>query len=484
MRSLSGTLFKGVLTGSVIVFSMAGTILYFSVRAQLVGQLDSALLEQVELLASSVEYKPYGLEVDLEEMRIEDMEQSEPPIYLYIGSFKDRVLYRSPTLGDVPVEKLEERDVDEAYGWVRLPDGRLARSVLHRYFPEYDEEDGERPSGSPEEQVNTMIDAGAAPGEPVFIQLYRESADIDRFFRIFLVLLVITGLGSLGILSLAIKIVIGKAARPVDDLAERIGNISNADLTVRIDGDTVFRELAPVVNRFNCFMDRLEDSFSREKAFTSDAAHELRTPLAGVKSTLEVALARERTGGEYRETLNRALAILNQLENLVVNLLALSRLESGQEVLSRTEVNLEELVRDTWKTHIKEAREKDIRVVFDLEKGIRPAVDAHLLVHILNEIFRNAVYYANDGGTVGIVSLRNSHEVSLEVRNTGSRIADEDAYRVFDRFWRGRASRSEAGERFGLGLSLARRMIQSMSGRMDVSTKMGGEFVITITLPM
>ena len=96
------------------------------------------------------------------------------------------------------------------------------------------------------------------------------------------------------------------------------------------------------------FLDRLEKSFDRERGFTSDAAHELRTPLAGLKSTIEVALTREREGDEYRKTLSNALDIVNQLESLVKSLLALARLESGLETPKGSEVRLENCIRDAW----------------------------------------------------------------------------------------------------------------------------------------
>ena len=483
MRSLTGTLFRGVLLGIVPVLLLAGSILYFSVNAQLVRRMDESLADKARMLALSVEEKHYGLEVDLEEMRSEEMEEGERAEYLYIGTLSDRVIYRSSALEGIPLAHSPGPPTEERHSWHLAPDGRKLRSVLFPYIPEVDDEIEEEIStvaGDP----GVIIDKDTAPGERIVIQLFRDASDHIRFMKVFLIMLLVTGFGSIGVLSLTVWLAIKKGAEPINELASKIEAVNNEDLAVRLEEAAAIKELLPIVHKFNVFLDRLEESYNRERGFTSDAAHELRTPLAGLKSTIEVTLARKRESDEYRETLEGALQIVNQLESLVRSLLALARLESGQESVQGSRIDVESCVREVWSSCSGAANEKGVETAFNVSNGRGAMIDRDLLVQVLEELFRNAVYYVDDGGAVR-VDLRHddSGRIQLSISNTGSKVSSSEANRVFDRFWRGSNARNDTGVRFGLGLPIARKIVETMGADMDIRTEMDGEFVVTLTMP-
>ncbi len=481
MRSLTGTLFRGVILAALFVMVGAGTILYLSVRAQMIRQFDQSLTDKARMLALSVEQKHYGLEVDLEEMRAGDMEEADKPEYLSIGSPDGRTIYRSKVLDNLPATDKQAPLSEESCQWHRMPDGRKLRSVIFSFTPENDDEREEpvSQSGNP----GIVIDTASVPGARVVVRLFRDASDLSLFMEAFLLMLIATGLGSIGILSLTIWWAIKRGSDPVNELASRIEAVGKDDLTVRFDEGTVLVELVPIVHKLNLFMDRLERSFNRERGFTSDAAHELRTPLAGLKSTIEVALARKRESGEYRETLERAHDIVGQLESLVKGLLTLARLEAGQEQAVWSQVRLQSCVAQVWEAYGPEADKKGIEVLLELRNGIVTTVDRNMLTLILDELFRNAVNYVDSGGFIKVDLFRQGEETNLRVSNTGSKVSSQDAERVFDRFWRGTQSRNDTGKRFGLGLPIVGKIAETIGVKLRVESKMNGEFVVTLTMP-
>jgi two-component system heavy metal sensor histidine kinase CusS len=310
-----------------------------------------------------------------------------------------------------------------------------------------------------------------------------DASSYQRFLNLFMLMLLAAGFSSIGILSVTVWWTIKRGANPINELASRIEGISDDDLNIRLNEGSVLRELVPIVQKLNMVLDRLEASFSRERGFTSDAAHELRTPLAGLKSTIEVALARKREGIEYRETLERSLKIVNQLENLVKSLLALSRLESGREKVTGNEIQLKNCILDSWRPYDDEAQDKHLGTSFALGSGRKVFADGHLLSQVLEELFRNAVYYADEGGTISVTLSDKEGETRLQVTNTGSKVGAEEVVRVFDRFWRGGHCRDDTGMRFGLGLPIVKKIAETTGIGLDVQTVMNGEFTVTLIIP-
>ena len=482
MRSLKGVLFRSVIIGTVLVLVAAGGVLYYMVDAQLLQQMDESLTDKVQMLALSVEEKPYGLEVDLEEMRLEEMEEADLPEYLSINTLSGRSIYRSEDLNAIFVSESSDLASVKQNLWHRANDGRKLRSVTIVYTPEVDDED-DLPSVI--EDADVVIDKETAPGDQVIIRLYRDASGHSRFMGYFFIMLVATGLGSIGILSLMVWVAIKRGARPINEIASRIESINDKDLTERLERSLTLKELDPIVQKLNELLERLEQSFNRERCFTSDAAHELRTPLAGLKSTIEVCLAKEREAGDYRRTLQRALEIVRQLDSLIRSLLALARLESGQEKPQATKVNLEKCLVDAWSSCSEAAREKGIKSVFNVHDGSSMVIDREFLTQILEELFENAVYYVDEGGkvTIDLMEEGNSGGKQLKISNTGSKISTEEEGRVFDRFWRGSTSRNDTGVRFGLGLPIVKKFVETVGADINIRSEKGGNFVVTLTLP-
>ena len=278
-------------------------------------------------------------------------------------------------------------------------------------------------------------------------------------------------------------LVVGRGLRPLHLIAAEIAAIKADDLTSRIGAEHVPAEAVPIKERLNELLSRLEASFSRERQFNADIAHELRTPLAGIRSTIEVTLARPRDSAEYEGALSDCLEITQGMQSVVNNLLMLARLDARQITFKTEEVRLAELVNTCWRPFVNRAARE---VVF--ENGIPaemtcPSDHEHLSM-VLSNLLDNAVEYADERGHIWAAARRTQDSVEITVSNTGCQLATEQVPHVFDFFWRGDSSRLGTGTHCGLGLALVQRLVKAMGGHASAELQPGGIFTIQLALPI
>jgi signal transduction histidine kinase len=235
-------------------------------------------------------------------------------------------------------------------------------------------------------------------------------------------------------------------------------------------------ELAVVTNRLDELLSRLGAAFARERDLTAEVAHELRTPLAGLRATIELALDRERPADRYRSALEQSLAITRETERLVESLLSLARLDAGQTGLHATPLDLDQLVRDGLDKVTARARERNLTVVTELQPVTLTSDRAKLAVVIAN-LLDNATTYADDGGEIRVTLA----DDTLRVSNTGCTLSPDQVGRVFERFWRADASRSPEGHS-GIGMPLTQKLVELLGGTIAVEAR-DGRFIATVRLP-
>jgi signal transduction histidine kinase len=232
----------------------------------------------------------------------------------------------------------------------------------------------------------------------------------------------------------------------------------------------------------NQLLSRLENAFERERTFSADIAHELRTPMAGLRSSVEVALSRPREADDYRETLEGTLQPIYRVQAMVETLLYLGRLEAGQiEIVERT-VDVRELVASSWRPLDAIARERHLNVAWEQPSAVNIVTDPTLLEVAIRNILENAALYANEGGYLRVRIAEEDGSRTVSVVNSGSRVAPEDVSALLGRFTRGDLSRGTSGEHFGLGLALAGKIAAALRCSMRVESRLGGEFSVTFSL--
>ncbi|QEL19176.1 sensor histidine kinase [Limnoglobus roseus] len=249
-----------------------------------------------------------------------------------------------------------------------------------------------------------------------------------------------------GLLALALKV----ALRPLAKLGERAAAMDAESLDQRFPTESMPAEVRPIVARLNDLLARLEQGFERERRFSGDLAHELRTPLAAIRTTSEVAAKWPEQAGteDFREIADLAA----RLQQTVDTLLTLARTEASAAGVSREPVELAPLVRECAALSGRMAAERNITVVESLQSGVELESDPRLLRIIVTNLVSNAVEYAPPGSRVTLACGEGAR--MLAVTNPAPGLSTADLTHLFDRLWRKDTSRSDHTHS-GLGLAVA-----------------------------
>jgi heavy metal sensor kinase len=266
--------------------------------------------------------------------------------------------------------------------------------------------------------------------------------------------------------------------------AERIGASNlHQRLLVRNHQD----ELGRLADSFNGLLDRLDQSFERQRKFVADASHELRTPVAILCGEADVALSQSnRSLDDYRESLGILRAEAKRLKRIVEDLFTLARADAGQYPLAQTDFYLDELVSDCGRNMRTLAAAKHIKFgcVNAGEMPIR--ADEILIRRMIVNLMDNAIKYTPTGGTVSVHCGRGQSQYTIAVSDSGPGIPEQLRLRVFERFFRVDNSRSRAGNDggAGLGLSISRWIAEAHQGRLELSNSEAGGSTFTVFLPV
>ena len=276
-----------------------------------------------------------------------------------------------------------------------------------------------------------------------------------------------------------------RALAPLSAMAAEAEGLSPAGLSpdgplLRLTELATGDETAALARSFNRLLARLEAAFDRERRFSADAAHQLRTPLTAVIGQAEVALRRNRPAEEYRRVLELSLRRLGGLRDAAESLLMLARHEPGAGPPTGDAVSVPDLVlgaADRWAAH---ARAGDLSVRTAGADGCAVTGDARLLAQALDNLIDNSLRHTAPGTPVRLIAERQGPEVVLAVEDDGPGIAPEDRMQLFRPFHRGRSAGGVPGA--GLGLSVARRLIEAHGGRIDLADGSGCRFEIRLPL--
>jgi signal transduction histidine kinase len=349
------------------------------------------------------------------------------------------------------------------------------RLVSLRYYPDYDEEHYEEQGIDPDE-IPEQDSIG------VELVLARETTSLDAMlFRLRALIALVTLIAG-SAAAVVLGYVIRGSLRPLERLAGRIAQLDDGNLSRRVDLERPPQEIHAVVNQLNSLLERLEVAFERERTFSADIAHEFRTPLAGLRSTMEVAISQPRDGAEYEETLHESLQIVQRLQFLVERLLYLCRLDAGRVETEETLVDLGELVQTAWSPLAETAAERKLDVRWALPEGVTVATDPMLLEVAMRNLLENAVAHANESGYVSVEITDAGDSAHLFIANSGSTVSQDRVPELLARFTRADESRNETGRHVGLGLALVNRIATILRASLDVAAQSGGEFRVTLTL--
>jgi heavy metal sensor kinase len=273
---------------------------------------------------------------------------------------------------------------------------------------------------------------------------------------------------------------VGRALRPISEISLTAVKISAGDLSQRINVAEAESELGQLAAVLNATFARLEAAFAQQQQFTSDAAHELRTPVSVMLTQAQAALNRERTAPEYRETVEACQRAAQRMRKLIESLLALARLDAGQEVLKRLRFDFSKTVSDCAELVKPIAEARGIKISTALEP-VEISGDSERLAQVVTNLLTNAIQYNRAEGEVNVtLELQNGFAV-LTVADTGAGIPPEDLPRVFERFYRAEKSRTGAGNS-GLGLAISKAIVEAHGGGIEVASELDRGTIFTVRL--
>jgi two-component system, OmpR family, sensor kinase len=294
-------------------------------------------------------------------------------------------------------------------------------------------------------------------------------------------------IGGAGVIALTISLVGGwflssRALAPIARISRTATEMSAGDLSARVPIDRTESELGQLASTLNEAFDRLQATVDRQRRFTADASHELRTPLASLSAEVEWALARERTAEEYHGSLEICWRAATRMRAVVGALLTLARADAGELRPESSPIALAPIVDEVVGAHAALAHERGVTIARTLDStGV--VGDPELLRTVVANLVSNAIQYNREGGHVSVTLATEDGHARLDVADTGIGIPADDVMRVFERFYRADKARARRQGGAGLGLALAKWIVDAHHGEISCASVVGEGTRFTVRLP-
>ena len=262
------------------------------------------------------------------------------------------------------------------------------------------------------------------------------------------------------------------AFKPVRQITDTVDAINDGDdLTARIGLRRGRDEIHRLAATFDRMFDRLERSFDSEKRFASDASHELRTPVAIILAECEYARQNAQTVDDYRESLEVVERQGRRMSTLINQLLNITRMDQGTQVISREDADFSELA-DVVADETVRASGKALEVEKDIAPGVHANVDVGLMSRLVQNLVENACKYTPEGGRVRVSLAAAEGRLTLTVADNGIGIAKRDLPHIWERFWQADSSRG-VDKGSGLGLAMVKQIADAHGGTLSVESEPG-----------
>ena len=431
----------GLLSSSLLILGIGAVVIHFATRALLFREFDSTLRAKAMALAAATDVKNGGIEFDLADELLQEFSRPRSAEYFQLWDSTGKTLARSPSLATNDLARLFGTTSSPRFWSLKLPNGHLGRAIGFQFVTEDNGTDRQSPSAAAPHPVVTLVVAS---------NLHSVRGTLEALTNALLWAAAIVVVGMI----VGVRLIVRQGLAPLGGVADQAARIDASSLGLRFATESLPVELLPIGHRLNDLLARLEQSFERERQFTADAAHELRTPIAELRSLTEVALKWPEGSEATAQAFRDALEIARKMEAIATGLLTLARCEAGKQAVHRDTITVKDFVDEVWRPFADAAARRQLRVTFDIPAGIHLATDRALFRLVLTNLLSNAVEYTPVAGTVRVSAEQHDGRFKLSVTNTVDNLGPDDLPHLFERFWRKDASRTSA-EHAGLGLSMA-----------------------------
>ncbi len=459
MKTIRQQLTRKLLISIGLLLTIGCLTVYICTRTALFKQFDAALLSRAQAIATLTEQNDGHLEIEFSDQHMRGFDAGEHG-YFHLRDSQGKTVERSRSLGEATLP-LPKRETENPLFWnLTLPSEPNARAVGIRFHPQNGED----------HRKDT-------PADEVLLVVASSRRDLDRTLATLQIVLSGCGLLLLAATAFVVPRVLRCELKPLQTLAEDAAQIDADSLSARFPTKDLPGELAPIATRLNELLGRLEESFERERRFSSDVAHEFRTPVAELRTLSELAIKLPNTPGV--NTHHETLAISLHLESMLTRLLALARGERGALPVQRERVDMALLVQDICNPFHAKAANHGLAFELNTPSSVATVADPALLRSILTNLVENALAYTPRGGQISVHVTGEMGTATVRVINTVKDLNQTDLPHFFERFWRKDPARSGEGH-VGLGLSLAHAFADAMG--FDLTVSLVGPTQLAMTL--
>jgi signal transduction histidine kinase len=470
MKSMRRQLTWWLVTTTILLVVAASAALYIYVRSALFKEFDAGLFAKAEGLSALFRIESDGqYDLDLTDQSLPEYLPGRRPEYFQI--FMDgKVFEQSPSMKQ-GVLAISTDAIAQRRAWnLVLPDGRNGRAV------------GIKTTPMPEEKDKAAVAKLGVKLQPALIVVTRSRTDIDRILNTLLSSLIVAALVLAVACFVAVQLIVYYGLRSVNHLARQASTIGPDTLNDRFQSDNLPKELVPISIRLNDLLERLDNAFRRQRRLNSDIAHELRTPIAELRTLTEVGLRwpDAATAATYFRDANE---IALKMESVIEVLLALARSQAQSISKTNEQVNLSDLIHKTLQSYEVEIDQKNLRLSCDISSEIVIYTDKSIFGRILQNLLSNAVKYTPENGVIGIVAELSAEQCVLRIWNTNESITAEDIPHLCESFWRKDSSRCDRSH-VGLGLTLVSEYAQHLKMKVAPRLPQKDRFEIALSIAL
>lgn len=275
-----------------------------------------------------------------------------------------------------------------------------------------------------------------------------------------------------------------KSFKPIENILTKLKNINASDLSTRLKTRNNHDEIDQLANEINSLLERLELSFEKISQFSSDASHELKTPLTIIRGEIEIALRRNRTIDEYKEVLNTSLEEVIVIEQSVNDLLFLAKNEKDITVDNQEDIYFDEIIDESINEVKNFAKLNQVDINFISQDTIEYKGYSNLLKIAIKNILKNAIQFSHKNSEIIVKSYKKDSFFEISIEDFGIGIAKNEQNKIFEKFYRTDKSRNKNSGGTGLGMSILKKIIDIHKGNIYIDSKEDVGTKITISFPL
>ena len=454
MRSISKTITLSTIVWVGLILAAGQVVVDAVVSKWLTDQFDAAMESKARALVTLTKNDTREVEIDFADEFMPEFEAPVNPEYFELFLGDGTLLERSNSFEGYPESRFRDQADEVVITDLRLPDGRDGRQISIKFIPQIEDEN--------DVGDDTMLMLFPLDDRPrAIVRISRERESLDATRRQFHLLIFGITLAILLVMVISVPRLTRSGLRPLLRMKDEISRISPRSMEQRVSVDGQPVEIEPIANQFNLVLNEIERAFIRERQFSSDVAHELRTPVSEIRSLAEVGLRwpDEKDIRSYFADIHESS---RHLDRLIENLLHLCRSEDGNVEVAPARVDLQDMLRKVCTSLGDEARARGVALEAPGMVLADVVVDPQWLELILHNLLFNAISHSPPACRVEIGVETNAKHCAIEIANPmADPLSPADLDRIFDRFWRKDVAR-ETGRHAGIGLSLVKSYVELM----------------------